>query len=104
MCRRASAASRRRAFRSLPALVKMSDGLNVVITESDLLDYAGMDLTADTEPNSLRGLFPRYPAKVQLKGDRDEEVVERADYHREDDAGRATSRGASWRSPPRTAG
>jgi len=45
-------------FSSLPALVKMSDGVNVVITESDLLDYAGMDLTVDTEPNSLRGLFP----------------------------------------------
>ena len=39
-----------------------------------------MDLTADAEPNSLRGLFPRYPAKVQLKRDRDEDVVERADY------------------------
>ena len=67
-------------FSSLPALVKISGGLNVVITESDLLDYAGMDLTADTEPNGLRGLFPRYPAKVQLKRDRDEDVVERADY------------------------
>ena len=67
-------------FSSLPALVKMSDGLNVVITESDLLDYAGMDLTPDTEPNGLRGLFPGYPAKVRLKTDRDEEVLERADY------------------------
>jgi alpha-glucosidase len=67
-------------FSSLPALVKLSDGLNVVITESDLLDYAGMDLTVDTEPNGLRGLFPRYPTKVQLKRDRDEEVIERADY------------------------
>jgi alpha-glucosidase len=60
--------------------VKLTGGLNVVITESDLLDYAGMDLTADTETNSLRGLFPQYPTKVQLKGDRDEEVVERANY------------------------
>jgi alpha-glucosidase len=67
-------------FSALPALVKLSDGLNVVITESDLLDYAGMDLTADNEENSLRGLFPRYPTKVQLKGDRDEVVLERADY------------------------
>jgi alpha-glucosidase len=67
-------------FSALPALVKLSDGLNVVITESDLLDYAGMDLTADNEENSLRGLFPRYPTKVQLKGDRDEVVLQRADY------------------------
>jgi alpha-glucosidase len=67
-------------FSSLPALVKLADGLNVVITESDLLDYAGMDLTVDAEPNSLRGLFPRYPAKVQLKRDRDEDVIERTAY------------------------
>jgi alpha-glucosidase len=67
-------------FSSLPALVKLSDGLNVVITESDLLDYAGMDLTVDREPNSLRGLFPGHPLKVHLKSDRDEEVTERANY------------------------
>jgi len=67
-------------FSSLPALVKLAGGLNVVIAESDLLDYAGMDLTVDAEANSLRGLFPRYPTKVQMKGDRDEEVAERADY------------------------
>jgi alpha-glucosidase len=67
-------------FSSLPALVKMADGLNVVITESDLLDYAGMDLTAGEEPNSLRGLFPKYPARVRLRNDRDEEVLERTGY------------------------
>jgi alpha-glucosidase len=67
-------------FSSLPALVKLSTGLNIVITESDLLDYAGMDLTVDEAPNSLRGLFPRYPTKVKLEGDRNEKVVERADY------------------------
>ncbi len=67
-------------FSSLPALVKLSTGLNVVITESDLLDYAGMDLAADEAPHSLRGLFPRYPTRVKLESDRDEKVVERADY------------------------
>ena len=67
-------------FSSLPALVRLSGGLNVVITESDLLDYAGMDLTADPESHSLCGLFPRYPTEVQLKRDRDEEVVGRASY------------------------
>jgi alpha-glucosidase len=66
-------------FSSLPALVKVS-GLNVVITESDLRDYAGMDLTVDSAPNGLCGLFPKYPAKTELTGDRDEKVVERADY------------------------
>ena len=67
-------------FSSLPALVKLSTGLNVVITESDLLDYAGMDLTVDAAPNSLHGLFPGYPVKTELAKDRDERVVERADY------------------------
>ncbi len=67
-------------FSSLPALVKLPAGPNVVITESDLLDYAGMDLTVDTAPNSLRGSFPGYPTKVELGRDRDEKVVERAGY------------------------
>ena len=66
-------------FSSLPALVQLS-GLNVVITESDLLDYAGMDLTVDSPPNSFRGLFPRYPTRVELIRDRDERVIERAPY------------------------
>jgi alpha-glucosidase len=67
-------------FSSLPAIVKLADGFNVGIAESDLLDYPGMDLTVDREPSSLRGLFPGYPAKVRLKNDRDEEVTERASY------------------------
>jgi alpha-glucosidase len=67
-------------FSSLPALVQMPKGPNVVITESDLLNYAGMDLTSEGTPNGLRGLFPQYPAKVKLARDRDENVVERTDY------------------------
>jgi alpha-glucosidase len=34
----------------------------------------------DDAPNALRGLFPRYPARVKLGRDRNEEVVERTDY------------------------
>jgi alpha-glucosidase len=67
-------------FSSLPALVQIPDGPNVVITEADLLDYAGMDLTAGGSPNGLRGLFPQYPLKTQLARDRNENVVERAGY------------------------
>jgi len=67
-------------FSSLPALVQVPKGPNVVITESDLLNYAGMDLTSEGTPNGLRGLFPQYPAKVKLARDRDENVVERTDY------------------------
>jgi alpha-glucosidase len=67
-------------FSSLPALVQVPKGPNVVITEADLLNYAGMDLTSDGTPNGLRGLFPQYPAKVKLARDRDENIVERTEY------------------------
>jgi len=67
-------------FASLPTLIAVPDGPKVAITEADLLDYAGMDLTRDDVPNSFRGLFPKYPVQVQLRRDRNEEVVERADF------------------------
>ena len=67
-------------FASLPTLVAVPDGPKVAITEADLLDYAGMDLTRDDVPNAFRGLFPKYPVQVQLRRDRNEEVVERADF------------------------
>jgi len=66
-------------FSSLPAMVD-ADGLKLVITESDLLDYPGMDLTAGPDAHSLKGLFPAYPLKVTLLRDRDERVDERAPY------------------------
>ena len=65
---------------SLPAMVVLPDGKKLVITESDLRDYPGMDLTPGTEPSSLKGLFPAYPTKVELNRDRNERVVERAGY------------------------
>ena len=52
----------------------------MAITEADLFDYPGMDLTGGTEPNSLTGLFPYYPARVEMARDRDEKVVEREPY------------------------
>ena len=67
-------------FSSLPALVDVSGGPKIAITESDLLDYPGMDLTSGPEVASLKGLFPAYPLKVSLARDRDERVVERAPY------------------------
>ncbi len=67
-------------FASLPAVVAVPNGPKVAITEADLLDYAGMDLTVDDAPNAFRGLFPKYPTKVQLRRDRNEEVVDRADF------------------------
>jgi alpha-glucosidase len=67
-------------FSSLPAMVDLTGGLKAVITEADLLDYPGMDLTSGADPNTLKGLFPAYPRKVELGRDRDEKVVEREDY------------------------
>jgi alpha-glucosidase len=67
-------------FSSLPAIVQVEGGPKVAITEADLFDYPGMDLTGGAEPNSLKGLFPYYPAKVELKRDRDEDVVAREPF------------------------
>jgi alpha-glucosidase len=66
-------------FSSLPAMVQLPTGEKVVVTEADLFDYPGMDLTAGG-PNTLKGLFPAFPKKVELKRDRDEQVVERELY------------------------
>jgi alpha-glucosidase len=66
-------------FSSLPAMVQLPKGEKVVVTEADLFDYPGMDLTAGG-PHTLKGLFPAYPKKVELKRDRDEQVVEREPY------------------------
>jgi alpha-glucosidase len=66
-------------FSSLPAMIMLPGGVKAVVTEADLFDYPGMDLTSGG-PNTLKGLFPAYPKKVELKRDRDETVVEREPY------------------------
>ncbi|MDP1890804.1 MAG: glycoside hydrolase family 97 protein [Gemmatimonadaceae bacterium] len=67
-------------FSGLPAMVVLPDGVKAVITEADLFDYPGMDLTGDGAALTLRGLFPAYPKKVELRRDRDEVVLERENY------------------------
>ena len=67
-------------FSSLPAMVVLADGVKAVLTEADLFDYPGMDLTGDSAALTLRGLFPAYPKRVELRRDRDEVVIEREDY------------------------
>ena len=67
-------------FSSLPAMVLLADGVKAVITEADLFDYPGMDLTSGDGPNTLKGLFPAYPRRVELRRDRDEVVLERENY------------------------
>jgi alpha-glucosidase len=67
-------------FSSLPAMVLLPDSVKIVITEADLLDYPGMDLTSSDDSLTLKGLFPKYPRRVELRRDRDEVVLEREDF------------------------
>lgn len=67
-------------FSSLPAMVEVDGGPKIVITEADLLDYPGMDLTAGAGPHALQGLFPAWPTRVELRRDRNEHVLERAGH------------------------
>ncbi len=56
-------------FALVPAMVQISEGLKVSITESDLRDYAGFNLRRNKEkPNSLVGQFPTDVAKEGPNG------------------------------------
>jgi alpha-glucosidase len=62
----------------LPALF-VSDGVNVLITETALEDYPGMWLRG-TDNNSLKAVFPLYPDEERLVRDRNLRVVTRRDF------------------------
>jgi len=64
---------------SLPAVVDTKDGAKVAIAESDVDDYPGLWLRGNSN-NILSGIFPPYPLKEQLKGDRDFKITQAADY------------------------
>lgn len=66
------------AFASLPAVVD-AGGVKVAVAESDVEDYPGLWLRG-TGANGLGAMFPPYPLKEELKGDRDFKVTEAADY------------------------
>jgi len=66
------------AFATLPAVVD-ADGVKVAVAESDVEDYPGLWLRG-TGANGLSALFPPYPLKETLTGDRDFKVTEAADY------------------------
>jgi alpha-glucosidase len=67
------------AFCSLPALVEFKGGPLVVITESDLSDYAGLYLKG-TGGSVLTGIFPTVALEERQQGDRNVHVSKRADY------------------------
>ena len=64
---------------SLPAVVDTKTGAKVAIAESDVDDYPGLWLRGNGA-NSISGIFPPYPLKEQLTGDRDFKVTQPADY------------------------
>jgi alpha-glucosidase len=66
-------------FSSIPALVDISDGPKLLITESDLQDYPGYYLQG-TNSASLTGILPEVAVEETLRSDRDYYVTERADY------------------------
>ncbi|NML21342.1 glycoside hydrolase family 97 protein [Pseudoflavitalea sp. G-6-1-2] len=70
--------SGKHSLASLPALFE-TNGVKLMVTESDLLDYAGMWLQSSGN-GVLQGTFPHYPTRVELTSDRDEPVRERASF------------------------
>ena len=52
----------------LPLLVQYKDGVNLVVTESDLLDYPGWNLVADAQdPAKLNSSMAKFPDPAQVK-------------------------------------
>jgi len=68
-------------FCSLPMIVELDNNWKLAFTEADLEDYAGMYAARkEGSKQSLTGLFPKYPKKETVKGDRNVTVDERFDY------------------------
>lgn len=63
---------------SLPALFE-SQGIKLLITESDLLNYAGMWLRSKGA-GQINATFPAYPAEKKITSDRDEQVLSRQQF------------------------
>lgn len=63
---------------SLPTLF-VSNGVNVLLTESDIEDYPGMWLRG-AGSGKLNGIHPSYPDEEKLRGDRNLVVTKTKDY------------------------
>lgn len=63
---------------SLPVLYGSGES-KVLITESDLLDYAGMWMVKE-EGLAMKAVFPKYPKCLRKSGDRDEFIDEREEW------------------------
>ncbi|WP_224996263.1 glycoside hydrolase family 97 protein [Cesiribacter sp. SM1] len=65
---------------SLPALFQSASAeTKILVTESDLRNYAGMWLRG-TGNGKIKAVFPFYPKTKEVQGDRNEVVVERENY------------------------
>jgi len=64
---------------SLPALFKTGEGINVLVSESDVEDYPGLWLRG-AGSGKLRGVHPGYPETEKLNRDRDMFVTKTKDY------------------------
>jgi alpha-glucosidase len=63
---------------SLPVLFQ-KNGINVVLTESDIEDYPGMWIRGGGS-GKIEGIWPAYPATESLNRDRDLRVTKTEDY------------------------
>ena len=63
---------------SLPTLF-VANGVNVLLTESDINDYPGMWLS-DNGPGTIKGVHPLYPEEEKMKGDRNVVVTKTKDF------------------------
>jgi alpha-glucosidase len=63
---------------SIPTVVEAGN-TRIAISDADIEDYPGLWLRGTSGP-ALTGVFPPYPLKEELTGDRDLRVVEAADF------------------------
>jgi len=63
---------------SLPALFDVQ-GTKILLTESDLLNYAGMWIRG-SDKGKIKAVFPHYPKATEIHGDRNKPVTERENF------------------------
>lgn len=68
----------KQSLASLPALFSV-DGVKILVTETALLNHAGMWLKGDGG-NTIHAVFPNYPIKKVATSDRDEHVETRENF------------------------
>lgn len=66
------------AICSLPVLFETDQGIKTLLTETALHDYPNLFIKKNA--TTLSALFPPYVLQTALKGDRNEDITETADY------------------------